>query len=64
VILYATPRETEVIYAFKNKMRWSTRIRNIATRTVVRLGPIAAASAALKSARHSVTFARASSFST
>jgi regulator of sigma E protease len=47
-MLYATPRETEVTDAFKNKMRvGQLGIRNIATRTVVRLGPIAAASAAV-----------------
>ena len=48
LMLYATPRETEVTDAFKNKMRvGQLGIRNIATRTVVRLGPIAAASAAV-----------------
>ena len=48
LMLYATPRETEVTDAFKNKMRvGQLGIRNIATRTVVRLGPIAAAGAAV-----------------
>jgi regulator of sigma E protease len=48
LMLYATPRETEVTDAFKNKMRvGQLGIRNIATRAVVRLGPIAAAGAAV-----------------
>jgi regulator of sigma E protease len=46
--LFATPRETEVTDAFKNKMRvGQLGIRNISTRTVVRLGPLSAANAAV-----------------
>jgi len=46
--LYATPRETEVTDAFKNKMRvGQLGIRNISSRAVVRLGPFAAARAAV-----------------
>lgn len=59
VTLYATPRETEVTDAFKNKMRvGQLGIRNIASRTVVRLGPFAAAGAAVSEIEDiiSVTF--------
>jgi regulator of sigma E protease len=46
--LYATPRETEVTDAFKNKMRvGQLGIRNISSRTIVKLGPFAAARAAV-----------------
>ena len=45
--LYATPRETEVTDSFKNKMRvGQLGIRNVSTRAIVRLGPLAAADAA------------------
>jgi regulator of sigma E protease len=46
--LYATPRETEVTDAFKNKMRvGQLGIRNISSRAIVKLGPFAAARAAI-----------------
>ncbi|HVE04142.1 MAG TPA: RIP metalloprotease RseP [Rhizomicrobium sp.] len=46
--LYATPRETEVTDAFKNKMRvGQLGIRNISSRAVVKLGPFTAARAAI-----------------
>jgi len=46
--LYATPRETEVTDAFKNKMRvGQLGIRNVSVRTVVKLGPVAASQAAV-----------------
>ena len=46
--LYATPRDTEVTDAFKNKMRvGQLGIRNISSRAVVKLGPFAAARAAI-----------------
>jgi len=46
--LYATPRETEVTDAFKNKMRvGQLGIRNISSRAIVNLGPFAASRAAI-----------------
>jgi regulator of sigma E protease len=57
--LYATPRETEVTDAFKNKMKvGQLGIRNVSVRAIVKLGPIAASGAAISEIGNiiSVTF--------
>lgn len=57
--LYATPRDTEVTDAFRNKMRvGQLGIRNISSRTIVKLGPFAAAHAAISDITNiiSITF--------
>lgn len=57
--LYVTPRETEITDPFKNKIKiGQLGILNRSTRTLVRLGPIAAAGAAISEVRDiiAVTF--------